>query len=78
MENSVIKSDLFQALYKEYGSLVVGKKDAAKILGVSVSTLDQMRYAGRGVPYKQAGLGNVKYNLHTLVQHILTDEIETA
>jgi len=75
---SEIKSNLFNILYEKYGAVILSKKDTAKILNLGVSTLDKLRAEGRGPAYKQSGLSNVKYNLHSIVEYILKDEIQTA
>lgn len=75
---SDIKSNLFNLLYQQYGSVILSKKDAANILGIGVSTLDKLRSECKGPNYKQIGLGNVKYNLYSLIDYILEGEIQTV
>ena len=72
------QNNLFNILYEKYGAVILSKKDTAKILNLGVSTLDKLRSEGRGPAYKQSGLSNVKYNLHSIVEYILKDEIQTA
>ena len=74
---SDIKIDLFRLLYKEYGAVILSKKQTAKILNMGVSTLDKLRSECKGPNYKQDGLSNVKYNLHSIVDYILDSEIQT-
>ncbi len=73
-----LQKDLFNTLYEKYGSMTVSKKQAGEILGAGISTLDRLRADGKGPTYKQAGVSNVKYNLHSLVTYIISDEIKTA
>ncbi len=73
-----LEKEMFNALYKEYGSMSVSKKAAAEITGMGLSTMDKMRADGRGCPYKQTGAGNVTYNLITLVKYMLADEVKTV
>lgn len=74
---SDIKQNLFNLLYKEHGSIILSKKDTAKILNMGVSTLDKLRHECKGPNYKQVGLSNVKYNLHSVIDYILEGEIQT-
>ncbi len=72
------ESNLFNLLYNQFGAVILSKKDTAKILNMGVSTLDKLRSEGKGPNYKQNGLSNVKYNLHSVVDYILEGEIQTA
>ncbi len=72
------KDNLFNLLYQEHKAVILSKKVTAQILNMGVSTLDKLRSEGRGPRYKQSGLSNVKYNLHSIVDYILQDEIQTA
>ena len=74
----IIEKQLLDTLYQKYGSMTVGKKEAAEIVGRSRASMDNDRATGTGIPYFQQGLGNVKYALHELVKHLVHDSVKTA
>ncbi len=68
------QSQMFTMLYAEYKTMSLKKSQASKAMNVSVSTLDELRKAGKGCAYKQdTPLSNVYYPLTTIVEYLTTD-----
>ena len=74
-----LEKQLLDTLYKQYGSMTVGKKQASEIVGRSRASMDNDRAKGVGIPYfQQSKSSNVKYALHELVKHLVHDSIKVA
>ena len=74
-----LEKSLLDTLYKKYGCMTVGKKEASEIVGRSRASLDNDRKAGVGIAYIQATPNaTVKYTLHELVKHLVHDSIKVA
>lgn len=68
------QSQMLDMLYKEYKTMSLSKKQAAKALNKGVSTLDDERRAGKGCAYKQdTPVSNVYYPLTSIVEYLTTD-----
>jgi len=73
------EKELFDTLYKKYGSMTLSKEDAADVLGRSRSSMDNDRKAGKGVGYIQHTEGGaVRYPLHEVVKHLMNNTVKTA
>lgn len=76
-----IQKELYQMLLKEYKKAALTRVEAAKVIGVSVATLDRMRSEGIGPEYikndarKQSA---VRYPLQGLVKYLTENNIKTA
>ena len=74
-----LQKDLFNTLYETYGSMMVSKKQASEVIGRSRASMDNDRYAGKGIPYFQdTPNGDVKYSIHDLVHYLTTNSVKTA
>ena len=71
----------YRYLKEKYSRTVIGKKEMAKELNISVSTLDLYISKGVGLPrYKKLGTAKnarVIFNLYDLAVYLNTDKIET-
>ena len=71
MENE--KKIIYEMILKKYGSVTLSRKQAAEILGVSMSTLDRMKNRREGPrPIKLDGGMNslVRYPIQEIVEYL--------
>lgn len=84
MFNQINEKDLIQLIYSDVGTLVLDRKQTAKALGISTTTLSRMTKSGIGPKYKKvisaskSKNGAVKYPLHDLVHYIVNGNIKCA
>jgi hypothetical protein len=75
------KKELFEALFKRYGSLMLSRKEVATIIGVSTATLDRLKKDGNGPPYKKRKThgpnGSVFYPIDAVVDFVVSNNIKT-
>ena len=67
---------IFEALYAKYKKVAISKKEMSRETGLSISTLDRLRRAGKGCGYIQQGQGDVSYPLVELAKYY-TKTIQT-
>ena len=74
-----LQKQLFNTLYETYGSMMVSKRQASEIIGRSRASMDNDRYAGKGINcFQDTPNGDVKYSLTDLVEYLTTASIKTA
>lgn len=65
-------------MYGKYGRMLISKKECARELGLSCSTLDRLRKDGMGAQYIKEKNGNVMYPLIEVARYISTKQIRTV
>lgn len=72
--------ELTEHLYLHSGTYLLSKKDTAKIIGVSISSLDRLKEQGVGPKYKKTGNAKnstVKYPIQAIAEYIINNNVNT-
>lgn len=72
------KKKIIEILYKQFGSFKLSKGQSARILGISISSLDRQRKSGVGMSYSQQNkTSSVYYRLKVIADYIVDNDIQT-
>lgn len=76
------QKELFSTLFEAYKKAMLSRKETAKVIGVSVATLDRLKSEGIGVEYvkmsSKGANGTVKYPLQAIVRYLTENNVQTA
>ncbi|SFP24016.1 helix-turn-helix domain-containing protein [Hydrogenimonas thermophila] len=77
-----LQRDLYKTLFETYKTAALTRKQAAKVLGISVATLDRLKEQGIGPEYQKkdtpGGRGAVRYPLQAIVSYLTNNNVKTA
>lgn len=68
---------VFEVLYGKYKKLLLSKKECAKEINRSCSSLDRDRKSGLGLQYIKQDNGNIYYPLTEIVKFIFSSQTQT-
>jgi len=70
------RQEIWNVIYNRYGSLVLSRKQVAKLLGKSVSTIDRWKKNGLYLVYKKRGKAKnspIEYSIDAIVDYAINN-----
>jgi methylphosphotriester-DNA--protein-cysteine methyltransferase len=79
MEKQEEIKQIVEILFNRFGSFKLSKCQAARVVGVSTSTVDRQRKAGTGIRFQQeTETSNVFYKIHAIAEYIVMNDIKVV